>query len=112
MGKAMNYFIKGIAFKTKFEFQCELGVTDCLNTATLRVYFNKDSWKENTLVSIKHETLQEIINTLIQADQYQIDASVERGYTSYEDLKNREKSYNNSYKYYIEKFVPIENMFF
>lgn len=107
----MNYFIKGIAFKAKFEFQCELGVTDCLNTATLRVYFNKDSWKENTVVSIKNETLQEIVNTLIQADRYQIDAA-ERGYTSYEDLKNREESYNNAYKYYIEKFIPIEKMFF
>lgn len=107
----MKYVIKGIAFKTKFEFQCELGVTDCLNTATLRVYFNKDSWKENTVVSIKHETLQEIVNTLIQADRYQIDAFV-RGYTSYEDVKNREKAYGNAYKYYIEKFVPIEKMFF
>lgn len=107
----MKYEIKGIAFKTKFEFQCELGVTDCLNTATLRVYFNKDSWKENTIVSIKHETLQEIINTLIQADRYQIDACV-RSFTSYEDVQNREKAYENAYKYYIEKFMPIENMFF
>lgn len=107
----MKYDIKGIAFKTKFEFQCELGVADCQNTATLRVWLDKESWKENTIVAIKRETLQEIVNTLLQANRYQIDAFV-RGYTSYEDVKNREKAYGNAYKYYIEKFMPIENMFF
>lgn len=106
----MKGYIKSKAFHTPFEF--EYTTNPSQNNARLKVWFgrNKENWKEETCFLTKAE-LAEVIETLAQADDFRID-NLPEFYDQEEEINGRQQLYMASYKYYTEKFLPIEAKFF
>lgn len=108
----MKGYIKSKAFHTPFEFEYTTNPSSSQNNARLRVWFgrNKENWKEESSFLEKTELI-EIVKTLEEADEFRID-NLPEFYDQEEEINGRQQLYMASYKYYTEKFLPIEAKFF
>lgn len=109
----MKYFIKSVAFKTKFEFECELSAVMSSSTARLKIWYglNKESWKENTII-ISNDKLWQIIRVLNHADEFRLDQLPDRYSSIDNEINGRKQLYEKAYQYYKNEFLPIEKLFF
>lgn len=110
----MKYFIKSVAFKQPFEFECEFSIIpNGESAARLKVWFGntRECWKENTILC-DADNLKSIVEILEHADDFRIDNLPECPCGVDNELEDRGKMYVESYKYYVEKFLPIESKFF